>query len=307
MNLKLRTLLWFTNTVNPMQEKDLSKINSTRKQQLFSSELGKFLFDKKEKVYSTEDSNIDGIKIRIYRHSDAPNQNVIIYFHGGGFVLFNIDSHDYITRRLCAMNQCTVISVDYRLAPEATFPAAHQDAYKAIQHIAENAAKYKINSSKIVLAGDSAGGNIAACAAHHFKNSAIKIAGLILIYPWVDGKLKTKSIEQYKKGYLLTEETIHWFQEVYVPNEKDRLSPEISPIYQTDFTNLPPTFIITAEYDPLKDDGIAYVNKLKENNNKVWYKDYKGLPHAFINFSRISAESKQCFYDIQAVLKEVFV
>lgn len=307
MNWKLSTLLWFVNNVNKIEgDTDLSKINATRKKNLFSSELGKLLFDKKEKVYQIEDRDVDGIKIRIYRNSNENDQPVIIYFHGGGFVFYNIDSHDYVTRRLCAMNQCTVISVDYRLAPEATFPAAHEDAYKVIQHVADNAELYKIDANKIILAGDSAGGNISACAGHHFKNSTIKIAGLILIYPWLDGKISSASIEQYSSGYLLTKDAILWFQNVYTPNKADRLKPAVSPIYHTDFKNLPPTFILTAEYDPLKDDGTAYANKLMENNNQVWIKDYKGLPHAFINFSQISNESKQAFFDIQAVLREIF-
>lgn len=139
---------------------------------------------------------------------------MIIYGHGGGFVYYNIESHDYVTRRLCAMNDCTVISVDYRLAPEHPFPAAHEDFYKVIEYVHQHAKELGIDASKIIVAGDSAGGNLAACAGHHFKNHAtIKIAAQVLIYPWLDGKIASNSIEKYQTGYLLTKDAMLWFQQ----------------------------------------------------------------------------------------------
>lgn len=306
MNWRLRFLLWFVNNVQPIREVDVKYIDKERENTQKASGLGKLLFDKKTHVKEVKDFSIDGIKVRLYRNSDQPNQKLIVYFHGGGFVLYNIESHDYVTRRLCSMNECTVISVDYRLAPEHTFPAAHEDAYKVIEYASAHADELGIDASKIIVAGDSAGGNLAACAVHHFKdNSSIQIAAQILIYPWVDGKISSDSIERYKEGHLLTKKAMLWFQQTYTPNVADRLNPEVSPIYHKDFKNLAPAFILTAEYDPLKDEGKEYADKLRDAGNIVLYKDYKALVHGFFNIPKLSDEAMQAYYDIQAFIKKV--
>lgn len=306
MNWKLRFLLWFVNNVQPLREVELANIDTERKNTERASQLGKLLFDNKTSIREITNFTIEGIAVRMYRNSLQPNQKVIIYFHGGGFVFYSIESHDYVTRRLCDMNDATVISVDYRLAPEHTFPAAHQDAYKIIEYVSKNATALNIDASKIILAGDSAGANISACASHHFKsNPNVNIAAQVLIYPWVDGKLSSNSIKKYKDGFLLTEKALHWFQKTYTPKLEDRLRPELSPTYHKDFKNLPPTFVITAEYDPLKDEGKEYADKLRNANNIVLYKDYKGLIHGFFNLPKLSTNSMQAYYDIQAFLRKV--
>lgn len=306
MNWKLRFLLWFVNNVQPIRSVDTVNIGKERENTIRASALGKLLFDTKKEVKEVRDFSVDGIKVRLYRNSSSPAQKVIVYFHGGGFVFYNIDSHDYVTRRLCAMNDCTVISVNYRLAPEHTFPAAHLDAYKVIEYVATHAEELGIDASKIIVAGDSAGGNLAACAVHHFKNNPdVKIAAQVLIYPWVDGKIASDSIERYKEGFLLTKQAMLWFQQMYTPNKEDQLNPEVSPIYHTDFKGLAPAFVLTAEYDPLKDEGKAYADKLKAAGNVVLYKDYKALVHGFFNLPKLSEESMQAYYDIQAFLKKI--
>lgn len=306
MNWRLRFLLWFVNNVQPIRGVDIKNIQKERANTTRASELGKLLFNNKKEVSEIKDFTIDSIKVRLYRNSTHPNQKVIIYFHGGGFVFYDIDSHDYVTRRLCAMNDCTVISVDYRLAPEHTFPAAHEDAYKVIEYVSAHATELGVDKTKIIVAGDSAGGNLAACAAHHFKNSTtVKIAAQVLVYPWVDGKIASDSIEKYKEGYLLTKKAMLWFQEMYTPKQEDRLNPEVSPIYQKDFKHLPPAFVLTAQYDPLKDEGKAYADKMKQDGNIVLYKDYKELVHGFFNLPKISDESIQAYYDIHSFLKKV--
>lgn len=306
MNWKLKFLLWFVNNVQPIRQVDISEVGNTRKKNLKVSELGKLLFDKKMAVTTIKNFSIDDIKVRLYSNSKKANQKVIIYFHGGGFVYYNIESHDYVTRRLCAMNDCTVISVDYRLAPEHTFPAAQEDGFKVVQYVFDHATDLGIDPDKIIVAGDSAGGTISACVTHHFKNhSNIKIAAQVLIYPWVDGKIENPSIEKYKSGFLLTKEAMLWFQKTYTPNPEDKLNPKSSPLYNEDFKNLPPAFILTAEYDPLKDEGNAYAKKLKDAGNIVLQKDYKALVHGFFNIPKLSADAMQAYYDIQAFLKKV--
>lgn len=305
MNWKLRFLLWYVNNVQPLREVNLRDIDKERKKTLKAAELGKLLFDRKKAVRFVENFRIDCIPVRLYKNSNQENQKVIIYFHGGGFVFYNIDSHDYVTRRLCVMNDATVISVDYRMAPEYSFPAAHEDAYKVIEYVAKNAKDLGIDANKIIVAGDSAGGNLSACAAHHFKNHpTIKIAAQVLIYPWIDGKIQSDSIEKYKEGYLLSKQAMIWFQQQYTPRIEDRLNPAVSPIYHKEFKNLPPAFVLTAEYDPLKDEGKEYADKLKENGNVVLHKDYKALVHGFFNIPKLSSECMQAYYDIQAFLKK---
>ncbi|QQR96811.1 MAG: alpha/beta hydrolase [Sphingobacteriales bacterium] len=306
MNWKLKLMLWFVNNVQPMREVDGLDINKERKKNINLSKLGSFLYDSKTPIKYIENTIFDGIPVRIYKNTEQKNLKVIIYFHGGGYVFYNIDSHDYVTRRLCGMNNCTVISVDYRLAPEHTFPSAQEDGYKIVEYVHQHAEKLGIDPNKIIVSGDSAGATISACVAHHFKtHPTIKLAAQVLVYPWVDGKVKSASIEKYKEGYLLTKEAILWFQKKYVPNPEDRLKPECSPIYNEDFKNLPPAFVITAEYDPLKDEGKAYADKLQQAGNVVLYKDYKGLIHAFFNTPKVDEQGMQCFKDIQAFLKNI--
>lgn len=305
MNWKLKFMLWFVNNVQPIRQVEDAEIDKTRLKNIKVSNLGKLLFDTKIDVKTIEDFNIDGIPVRLYKNSNQLNQKVILYFHGGGFVFYNIESHDYVTRRLCAMNDCTVISVDYSLAPEHPFPAAHNDAINVIEYVAKNADKLGIDVNKIIVAGDSAGGTLAASACHYFKNNEhINIAAQVLIYPWIDGKVESHSMEKYKEGFLLSKAAILWFQKKYTPNPEDYCNPKVSPIYQTDFKNLPPAFVITAEFDPLKDEGFEYYQKLINNGNVALYKDYKSIVHGFFNMPKLSDEAMQAYYDIQAFLKK---
>jgi len=305
MDWKLKTLLVILNVIQPTRKVELSGIKEERKKNSKVAELGKFLFDKKETVFSVTDSKIEYIPIRIYKNSKLPEQKVIIYFHGGGFCFYNIDSHDFVCRRLCKMNNSTVISVDYRLAPEYVFPSAQEDAFKAVEYIYKHAKGFGINRNKIVVAGDSAGGTLSACVAHHFKNRKdIKIAGQILIYPWIDGRVNSESIEKCKEGYMLTKEAILRFQSVYTPNVEDRLNPLAAPTHNDDFSNLPPAFIATAEFDPLKDEGTEYAEKMKKARNKVICNDYKGLIHGFANIPLIAPNGMDLYKDIQKFLED---
>jgi acetyl esterase len=306
MNWKLKSLLWFVNNIQPLREEDAADIEGDRKRSLRATRLGKLLLDRKIPIKEIRDFAIQDVRVRLYRNSPAADQKLIVYFHGGGFVFYNIDSHDYVARRLCAMNDCIVISVDYRLAPEYAFPAAHEDAYTVIQYIAAHSSVFGIDPNKIILAGDSAGGNISACACHHFKNDKnVRIAAQVLVYPWIDGKIDSPSIEQYKEGFLLTKKSMQWFQKTYTPNREDYCNPAVSPIYCEDFTDMPPCFVLTAEYDPLKDEGRAYAEKLEASGNVVLYKEYKELVHGFFNLPGLSRESMQAYYDIQSFIKKV--
>ncbi len=306
MNWKLKMMLWFVNQIQPIRQAKDDEIEKTRKINVKVAALGNFLHNSKINIKEINDFTIDGIPVRLYKNSSVANQKVIIYAHGGGFVYYNIDSHDYVTRRLCAMNDCIVISVEYRLAPEHSFPAAHEDYYKVIEYVHQHSEALGIDKNKIIVAGDSAGGNLAACASHHFKqHPTIRIAAQVLVYPWLDGRIANASIEKYKTGYLLTKEAMLWFQQKYTPKPEDKCNPEVSPIHHTNFIGLPPAFVITAEYDPLKDEGMEYASKLKEAGCQVLYKDYKALVHGFFNIPKVSDDAMQCYYDVQAFLKKL--
>jgi acetyl esterase len=305
MNWKLKTVLLFSKFNKPIDPESNLNIDQLRKKAKKASSLGSFLYDSKTPVLSVENFKANGVPVRIYRNSQLQNQRVMIYFHGGGFVLYDLESHDYVCRRLCAMNECVVVSVDYRLAPEFSFPDAHEDAFNAILWAKENIAVYGGNPSDIVVAGDSAGGNLAACMAHRCKREHIKLKAQVLIYPWIDGKLENPSITRNGEGFLLNKDTIFWFRRQYTPREEDRCHPHVSPCYESDFSNLPPAFIITAEFDPLLDDGFNYAEQLKKAGNQVAYKMYPQLVHGFFNIPKVAPEAMQAYRDIAEFLKTV--
>ena len=166
MNWKIKLVLLFGKLRKPVEITPDMDIPSLRRKSNRASMYGTFLFDKKTSVAKITDTTAAGIPVRIYSNSDKKNKRVIVFYHGGGFVLYGIYSHDYACRRLCAMNDCLVVSVDYRLAPEHTFPAAHNDAFAALNWVRSNIEQHGGNADDIVVCGDSAGGNLAACMAH---------------------------------------------------------------------------------------------------------------------------------------------
>jgi acetyl esterase len=293
--------------INPsLKHNDDTDINEQREHALKISRLGTRLFDKILPVQSIRNITGDGVKMRLYSNSNDANQPLIVYYHGGGFAMYNMDSHDAVCRRLCIMNKALVLSVDYRLAPEHIFPAAHKDAYRALVWAHQHIQEYNGNPDKIMVAGDSAGGTLAACMAHRVKQEkTMQLLGQILVYPWVDGKINAPSVDRNGTGYFLTKETMLWFQKKYTPDPKDFCNPGVSPLYEKDFTGLPPAFILTAEFDPLLDDGRSYAEKLKSANNNVRYKEYKGLVHGFFNIPKIDREAMGAYYDVKDFISSI--
>jgi acetyl esterase len=251
------------------------------------------------------DTNADGVPVRIYKNTSEENQRVMMFYHGGGFVLYGLYSHDNVCRRLSAMNNCIVVSVDYRLAPEHTFPAAHDDAYTALLWTRNNISFYGGNPEDIVVAGDSAGGNLSACIAHRCRKSNIPLKAQVLIYPWVDGRLSNPSIERNGKGYLLEKETMFWFQQQYTPKPEDHCVPEVSPCFEKEFKGLAPAFILTAQYDPLIDDGLLYYNQLREAGVMVKYAEYEEMFHGFFHLPHLHSNAMKAFHDIEDFLATI--
>lgn len=305
MNWKIKLVLLFAKLRKPIDAKSATDINSLRRKADRAVWLGSKLFDKKVGVKFITDVTANEVPVRIYNNTGQKNQRVIIYYHGGGFVLYGIYAHDNVCRRLCAMNNCLVVSVDYRLAPEHTFPASHNDAFNAIQWVRNNIQNYGGDPNNLVVAGDSAGGNLSACMAVRCKKEGIPLKGQILVYPWIDGKLDNPSIERNGQGYLLERETMFWFQEQYTPRKEDQCVPELSPCYEKDLSGLAPAFILTAELDPLLDDGYKYYNQLNEAGNIVHYKEYQGMFHSFFSLPGVHPIAMGAYHDIHGFLQQL--
>jgi acetyl esterase len=305
MNFNTRLVLWFSALRPPLKTGKGVNISSLRKNSVQAAKLGSSLFDRKLPVALVEDIVAEQIPLRIYRPSIPAGDKIMVYFHGGGFVLYGLDSHDRVCRRLCNMNACTVVSVDYRLAPEHTYPAAHSDAWKALEWVRKNALELGGSANSLIVAGDSAGGNLAACMAHRSRKENLPLRGQVLIYPWIDGRLSNPSIRRNGKGFLLEESTIFWFQEQYTPKIEDRCAPGVSPCFETEFSGLAPALVLTASLDPLLDDGFNYHLQMQQAGTQSSYKMYPDLFHGFFNLPLVSPMAMRAYEDIEAFVNKL--
>lgn len=305
MNWKTRLVLFFAKYRKPIIGGDDIDIKALRKKSESGARLGSLLFDDKIPIHEVIDTKAGDIPVRIYKDSDKTELPVMVFFHGGGFVLLGLDSHDRVCRRLCKMNECIVVSVDYRLAPEHTFPSAHEDALESINWVIQNIEHYGGDPSDLILAGDSAGGNLAACMAHRCKEQGIKLKAQILIYPWIDGKMDNPSIDRNADGYMLTKDALFWYRKIYTPDPKEYCNPKVSPCYEEDFGGLAPAYVITAEFDPLLDDGKNYYEQLLAGGNKAEYREYKKMIHGFFNLPKLSTHSEEAYIDIRKFIMEL--
>ncbi len=223
------------------------------------------------------------IPFRLYAASSEPNQLAVVYFHGGGFVFGNRDTHDNLCRALAHEAKATVLSVDYRLSPEVRFPIAVQESIAATQWIAGNAPSLDLDPARIAVAGDSAGGNLAAVVALHARTAGPRLAAQILFYPVADlSSLETESYLAFAEAYGLTRAAMQWFRDQYLASPEQGLHPDASPLLATDLAHLPPTLILTAEFDPLRDEAEAYARRLEKAGVPVTLTRYPGMIHAFI-------------------------
>jgi acetyl esterase len=208
---------------------------------------------------------------------------VCLYFHGGGWVLNSIDTHDDLVRRLTAESGCVFVNVEYRLAPDDKYPAAAEDAYTALLWVHEHAAEIAGDPSRIAVAGDSAGGNLAAVSCLMTRDrGGPPIAFQALIYPITDCDFERPSYQSNSEGYFLTRREMLWFWNHYVSSPEQMLEPYASPMRAKSLRGLPPASILTAEYDPLRDEGEAYAQALRAAGVEVSVHRYDGLIHAFV-------------------------
>jgi acetyl esterase len=235
-------------------------------------------------VYEVSIPGPDGVvPARYYRaHDDAVACPLLVFFHGGGWMLGSVDSYDAVCRRLAVKCNCAVLSVDYRLAPETTFPGAVHDAYAATVWAASHAAQLRINPGAIAVGGDSAGGNLAAVLAQMCLDAGdLRVALQVLIYPCTDMSREYPSYVRNASGYMLTRAAMNWFIATYVPRAADRLDPRASPMLRPDLSGLAPALIIAAEFDPLVDDNAAYARRLQQAGVSTSYVCFSGMHHPF--------------------------
>ncbi|MDZ4825102.1 MAG: alpha/beta hydrolase [Actinomycetota bacterium] len=235
-----------------------------------------------EAVYAIGDLDADGVPIRVYRPSADDGLPVIVFLHGGGWTLGSVDVYDPVTRALANAAQATVVSVDYRLAPEHPFPAPLDDCMTALRWVAKNASAFEADGTRLAIAGDSAGGNLAAtCALLARDAGEPELAFQALIYPVVDADFTTGSYQANGKGYLLEEPQMRWFFDCYTRGGTDPADWRVSPLRAPDVAGVAPALVITAEYDPLRDEGEAYARRLADAGVAVEARRYDGMIHAF--------------------------
>jgi acetyl esterase len=224
------------------------------------------------------------LRARLYRPGGAGNTPPgLVYFHGGGFICGDLDTHDGVCRGIVQSAPCAVVSVDYRLAPEHRFPAAVEDAFAATSWIAANGAALGLDPARLVVAGDSAGGNLAAVTALMARDAGGPALSMqVLVYPTADFAEEAESIARFAEGYLLTRESIRWVKRTYLRDERDAFDWRASPLRAGDFSKLPAAYIITAGFDPLRDEGGAYAELLAKAGTAVTHECFEGQVHGFL-------------------------
>jgi acetyl esterase len=231
---------------------------------------------------------------------------VLVYFHGGGFVLGNLDTHDSVARSLAVGADCLVMSVDYRLAPEHRFPAAVDDCLAAVRWIERHAVEIGADPTRIAVGGDSAGGNLATVVALRLRDEGgPALAGQLLVYPmtWIRAPVEG-SMAVNGEGYFLTASAVAWFESRYLSDPDHASHPHASPLLAKDLSSLPPALVITAEFDPLLDQGEAYANRMSEDGVAVTHSRYPGAIHGF--FGMPVSIGRRAMQEAANWLKQVF-
>jgi acetyl esterase len=246
------------------------------------------------------------LPVRIYHPRLDRQLPILVYFHGGGFVLGNLDTHDSVTRSLAVGADCIVISVDYRLAPEHRFPAAVDDCVAAVRWVHLHAAEIGADPMRIALGGDSAGGNLATVVALRLRDEGDPaLAGQLLVYPMtqlrapIEGSMAAKG-----EGYFLTASGVAWFENLYIGDSGHASHPHASPLLARDLSGLPPALVITAEFDPLCDQGEAYASRLSEAGVATTHSRYAGAIHGF--FGMPATIGRRAVAEAANWLKKVF-
>lgn len=224
----------------------------------------------------TEPGEFAGVPVRTYLPAGRRADTTVVFAHGGGWVIGDLDTHDEHARALAVRCGVTVVSVEYRRAPEHPYPAAFDDCWAVVEHLA--------GSAPLAVAGDSAGGNLAAALAIRARDEGVELRGQLLVYPVTDPTARQPSYAEFAEGYYLTAEAMHWFIASYLPDPQQRTAPTAGPLHAHDFDGLAPAVVVTAEYDPLRDEGVAYAERLATAGTKVREQRVPATVHGFWEF-----------------------
>jgi acetyl esterase len=268
----------------------------------------------KEPIFRTEDRCIPGpgshIPIRIYTPREIkPGEKLplLLWFHGGGFVIGSLDTHDSVCRMLANQADCIVVSADYRLAPEYKFPAAVEDCEAALKWVALHAVEFGGDPQAIALGGDSAGANLATVVAILARDAGHpRLAFQLLIYPCVAPEPETPSHYEFAEGYVLSRNTVTWFFKQYQRNRADSNDFRFAPLIADDLANLSPALLLVAGYDPLRDEGVDYAKRLIEAGNRVQLVNYEGMIHGFFLMGGAVDAAKRAVAESAQALREAF-
>jgi acetyl esterase len=246
--------------------------------------------------------------LRVYTPRGAGPFPLLVFFHGGGFVVCDLDTHDALCRNLCAGAGCVVASVDYRLAPEHRFPAAPDDCLAATRWAAEHAAELGADPARVAVGGDSAGGNLAAVVALRVRDEGgPRLAGQLLLYPTTDAEAAgMPSLAENAEGYGLTRRDMAWFKDHYFNDPSEAGNPHASPLRAADLRGLPPALVQTAEYDPLRDEGEAYAARLREAGVPTTVSRRAGMIHGFLFFPGLVGAADAALDEACAWLRGTF-
>jgi acetyl esterase len=240
------------------------------------------------------------IHLRIYKPKNAAGEHLIVFFHGGGWVVCDLDTHDQMAKLLAEHTRAVVVSVDYRLAPEHKYPAGLDDCYDAFLWCRKNAPSMGARPSRVIVAGDSAGGNLAASVAiRSMREEGPTVALQLLFFPVTDvSSFDTPSYRQYRQGYMLTPQEMVWYRDHYLTDATEATDPLVSPLLYRDFNNFPPAYVVTAEFDILRDEGEQYARALARQGVPVECTRYNGVIHGFLTMDRLIVGVEDMYREI---------
>jgi acetyl esterase len=261
-------------------------------------------------IGTVRDLSADGVPVRVYRPAGVPDATrlpALVFFHGGGWVIGDLETHDTLCRQLTAEAGITVVAVDYRLAPEHKFPASADDAWTATKWVAAHAGELGVDAAKLAVGGDSAGGNLAAVVALQARDAgAPKISLQVLLYPVTDVGAETQSYRDLADGYMLTRDGMRWFIAHYLGKPQDAEDWRASPIRAKSLAGVAPALVITAGYDPLRDEGDAYAQKLRAAGVNVDSVSFGGMVHGFIPMGKLIDTGNRAVTLIAGSLRHAF-
>jgi len=256
-----------------------------------------------EELASVRDVTVPGpagpVPVRLYRPDVAGPLAVVVHFHGGGWVLGSLDTHDALCRALANAAGALVAAVDYRLAPEHPFPAALEDSLAATRWLLEHAVEHGGDATRLAVVGDSAGGNLAAVVARRMRDH---VAYQVLVYPVADGRLATRSYADFAQGWGLTAAGMSHFWRLYLDGGSAQ-DPDVSPVHATDLAGAPPALVLTADHDVLRDEGIAYAEALRAAGVPVEHREYAGTVHGFWRWIARTGLAREAVQDAAAALR----